>query len=72
LLNSSRLASGHLAGQEDPPEQIMLMAGEETFIFRYREGHEVALISCLMDYAADPRYPLGWLDVLSVLRQLGL
>ena len=51
---------------------LVVTAGGETHLIRYAEGHEIALLSCLMDYAADPRYKIGWPEVLSVIRRLGL
>ena len=51
---------------------VVVYAKGEIYMFRYHQGQEIALISCLMDYAADPRYRIGWNEVLRVIRKLGL
>ena len=53
-------------------QQLILIGKGEIHVVRYRRGHEVALLSCLMDYAADSQYRLGWDEVVSVVKRLGL
>ena len=53
-------------------QQLVLIGKGETHVVRYLRGHEVALLSCLMDYAANPQYRLGWEEVVSVVKRLGL
>jgi len=61
-----------LSADSQDMSEIIVMSGQDSYIFRYSLGNEVALISCLMDYAADERYDIGWSEILSVIRRLGL
>ena len=70
--------------QSDPSQQtngyalrtelpyIILLTENEKYILQYTPGDEMGLISCLMDYAADDRFEIGWVEVLSIIRHLEL
>jgi hypothetical protein len=50
----------------------VLSVGEHKYLFRYEKGNEAGLISCLMEYARDERFNLGWLEALMLIRKLNL
>ena len=58
--------------QETEQPFAMLTVGDHRYLFQYQKGQEAALISCLMDYARDDRFNLGWLEALLLIRQLDL
>ena len=51
---------------------IVVSCGNEKYLFYYSPGNEDELICSMIDYAADSRHSLGYSEVLSVMRHLGL
>ncbi len=51
---------------------MVLVKGDQKYIFRYTPGSEATLISQLMDLAEDETSPIGWVEVLLAIRRFGL
>jgi len=51
---------------------IVVSCGNEKYLFYYSPGNEDELICSMIGYAADSRHSLGYSEVLSVMRHLGL
>jgi len=51
---------------------IIVFCGNEKYVFYYTPGNEDELVCLMIDYAMNPRHALGWGEVRSVMRHLGL
>jgi hypothetical protein len=54
-----------------PRRLLSLRKGEHTYLFRYAEGQEVAVLQALVRYAERADQPLDWFDATVLSYQMG-